>query len=124
MQGTSTHVRDPLPERPGFFVTLQMQAGSHRAAYRAFVPRKPRRFMEALALAARQARIDAGRKQVHVAAALDADQSTVARFERGQRPRDLEAMLLAYSDDTGLSPRELVERALDLWEYPGNGTGR
>jgi transcriptional regulator with XRE-family HTH domain len=83
-----------------------------------------RRFMEALAMAAREARVEKHRKQVHIAAALDADQSTVARFERGQRPRDLEAMLLAYSDDLDMSPRELVERALDLWDYGDNGNHR
>ena len=72
--------------------------------------------IEALAMSAREARKKAGLKQSRIAATLDVDQSTVARFEKGSWPQDPEAMILAYAEETGVSARKLITRALDLWE--------
>lgn len=73
-----------------------------------------------LALAAKQAREAAGRKQVHVAAAMDKNQSTVYRFEQGLSwPRDTELFVAAYAEDLDLDPLFLWESALELWRTRG-----
>lgn len=69
-----------------------------------------------LAKAARQARQEAGRKQVHIAASIDRDQSMIARFERGSAwPRDVDRIVAGYADDLGITEIALWERALALW---------
>jgi hypothetical protein len=66
--------------------------------------------------ACRDARIAAGRKQVHVAASADVDQSTVNRFEGATAwPRDMDRMVSAYADDLGIPALELWRRAIDAW---------
>jgi hypothetical protein len=69
-----------------------------------------------IARAARDARIAAGRKQVHVAASADVDQSTVHRFESAIAwPRDIDRMVAAYADDLDIPAVELWRRAVDAW---------
>lgn len=69
-----------------------------------------------LAVAAKELREIAGRKQVHIAASMDKDQSTVYRFEQGGTvPRDLDIFVAAYADDLEIKPSQIWERALELW---------
>ena len=69
-----------------------------------------------LARAASAAREAAGRKQVHVAASADLDQSSIARFEKGiSWPRQPDTIVGAYAEDLDVSPIQLWEQALQLW---------
>lgn len=69
-----------------------------------------------LSEALKAARVAAGRKQVHVAAALDRNQSTIHRFESGLGyPQDLDAVIAAYADDLGVDVLVLWEAAIALW---------
>jgi transcriptional regulator with XRE-family HTH domain len=70
-----------------------------------------------LATAAKRLREEQRRKQVHIAAALSIDQSSVYRFEAGNNwPRDPDAMIAAYAEDLDIDdPREIWEMALELW---------
>ena len=74
-----------------------------------------------LALAAAQAREDAGRRTFHIAASppgkLGLDPSTVWRFERGGRwPRNPDLVVDLYAADLDIEPIELWKRALEMWE--------
>lgn len=98
-----------------------MKVGLQHASY---VPRMDHNAMlPYLARAARDARMAKARKQVHVAASLDRDQSTVARFEKAAGgngvkigwPTNPDAMVAAYADDLDISPLEIWRTALDLW---------
>lgn len=73
-----------------------------------------------LARAAVQAREGAQRKQVHVAASADRDQSSIYRFEQnakgdGKWPRDTDRIVAAYADDLEMRPIDLWQTALDMW---------
>lgn len=69
-----------------------------------------------LARVAGEARIEADVKHVRIAAALDMDQSTISRFERGEAwPRDADAIIRAYAEELGLDERELWRRGLERW---------
>jgi hypothetical protein len=69
-----------------------------------------------LAQAAQEARLEAGRLEVHVAAALNRDQSTINRFEQGKAwPRNPDETIQAYADDLGVDPRQIWTRAIELW---------
>lgn len=69
-----------------------------------------------VAEAAKEAREEANRLQVHIAAEMDKNQSTVARFEdHTSTPRNVDAMIAAYGRDLDLDPRQLWARALELW---------
>lgn len=77
-----------------------------------------------VARAARRLREQAGRKQVHIAAALDRDQSTIYRFEQNGLPDgpffgwpgETDAYLAAYADDLGIDDVKLIwALALDMW---------
>lgn len=76
-----------------------------------------------LARAARELREGAEppRKQVHVAAALSIDQSTVYRFEQGESwPRQTDAVVAAYAEDLDIDDaREIWELALRMWKEHG-----
>jgi hypothetical protein len=77
-----------------------------------------------LSLAAKQMREEADRLQVHVAASLSKNQSTIARFEDAQGwPRNVDLTVAAYADDLGVHPRELWARALELWSS-ANGSSK
>jgi hypothetical protein len=56
-----------------------------------------------LALTCRESRLAARRKQVHIGAGADVDQSTVNR------------VVAAYADDLGIKPVELWQQAIDRW---------
>lgn len=78
------------------------------------VARTPDPLLVALARICREARVAAGRKQVHIAARLDVDQSTVARFERaGGWPQNIGSIVTAYAEELDLDQWELWQRALD-----------
>jgi hypothetical protein len=69
-----------------------------------------------LAAAARELREQADRKQVHVAAGADVDQSTVWRFEHsGTFPRNVDSLIAAYAEDLSMSPIEIWAKALEMW---------
>lgn len=73
-----------------------------------------------LAQAARKARETAGRKQVHVAASADKDQSSIYRFEQGEGwPRDTDLIVAAYADDLDCDPIEIWEQAISMWREAG-----
>lgn len=69
-----------------------------------------------LAEVAREAREEVGIKHVRIAAALNMDQSSVSRFEKGEAwPRDPDAFIQAYGEELGIDPRVLWQRALERW---------
>lgn len=69
-----------------------------------------------LARVAAEARSEADLKHVRIAAALDMDQSTISRFERGEAwPRDADTVIRAYAEELGIDERELWRRALERW---------
>lgn len=69
-----------------------------------------------VATAAKAARQDAGLRQVHVAAAIDRDQATIFRFERGDAwPRDPDLILHGYELALELDPFDIWQAAVDLW---------
>lgn len=84
------------------------------------MPRRPvhNAILPYLGAAARDARHDRGRHQVHVAVELGArSDSTIRRFERGEAwPRDPDAMVQAYARDLDLDPVEIWKDAVARWE--------
>jgi hypothetical protein len=80
------------------------------------VPDDGDRMLPWIAKVCREARLAAGRRQVHIAVRADVDQSTVNRFETVQGwPRDVDRMIAAYGEDLGISSLELWRRAADAW---------
>jgi hypothetical protein len=74
--------------------------------------------------AAQELREDHERKQVHIAAAMDADQSTIWRFEHDPGwPKNPDLTVAAYAEDLDITPIELWERALALWRKSGEVDG-
>lgn len=70
-----------------------------------------------LSRACTAARKTANRKQVHVAASADVDQSTIARFERAVAwPRHTDRVVAAYADDLDIDAIDLWREALRLWQ--------
>lgn len=66
--------------------------------------------------ACKEAREQSDLLQVHIAASISRNQSTVTRFEGHEgQPRDIDEMVAAYANDLGLTPQELWARALKLW---------
>lgn len=66
------------------------------------------------------AREDAQKRQVHVAAAADMDQSAITRFEHGQSwPRNPDRLVQAYADCVGVDAHVLWRRAIDRWDEAG-----
>jgi hypothetical protein len=75
-----------------------------------------------LSKAASAARDEARRKQVHVAAGADVDQSTIWRFERaGAWPRNPDRVVAAYAEDLDITAFDLWEEALRLWREHREG---
>lgn len=67
--------------------------------------------------AAREARLQAGRLQVHVAASAGVNQSTIDRFEKHEAwPRDPDRFVNAYADDLDIRPDQIWAEALRLWQ--------
>lgn len=91
------------------------QARDHGTAYLAPVA-DPDSMLYWLTQAAGQMREAAGRIQVHVAASLSVDQSTIGRFESGiSWPRNPDKTIRAYADDLDIEPIQIWEEALRLW---------
>ena len=69
-----------------------------------------------LGRACRTAREEAGVKQVRIAAAIDVNQATIARFEEGIAwPRQPEELLMAYASELFMDVRLLWLHAFVLW---------
>jgi predicted transcriptional regulator len=75
-----------------------------------------RPFLPWLGRACRQAREERGVVQVKIAAAIEVNQATIARFEDGSAwPRKPEEVLMAYASELDLDMRLLWVQALVLW---------
>ena len=75
-----------------------------------------RPFLPWLGLACRQAREERGIVQVRIAAAIEVNQATIARFEDGSAwPRKPEEVLMAYASELDIDMRLLWVQALVLW---------
>lgn len=71
-----------------------------------------------LGIAAGELRRRAGRKQVHVAAAANLDQSTIWRFEHGENkgfPSNVDSIVDAYASDLDLDAAEVWALGVELW---------
>jgi predicted transcriptional regulator len=69
-----------------------------------------------LGRACRQAREERGVVQVKIAAAIEVNQATIARFEDGTAwPRRPEQVLMAYADELDMDVRLLWLHAFVLW---------
>jgi len=69
--------------------------------------------LPALAATVKEARIASGRKNSHFAAAANADQSTMTRFEQGRAwPRDPDSIVRGYATVLGVQPADLWCEAL------------
>jgi len=76
----------------------------------------PRPFLPWLGRACRQAREDRNVVQVRIAAAIEVNQATIARFEEGIAwPRKPEEVLLAYASELDMDVRLLWLHAFVLW---------
>ena len=75
-----------------------------------------RPFLPWLGRACRQAREEKGVVQVRIAAAIEVNQATIARFEDGSAwPRRPEEVLLAYASELEMDVRLLWVHAFVLW---------
>ena len=75
-----------------------------------------RPFLPWLGRAFRQAREDRGVVQVKIAAAIEVNQATIARFEDGTAwPRRPEDVLMAYASELEMDVRLLWVHAFVLW---------
>jgi predicted transcriptional regulator len=75
-----------------------------------------RPFLPWLGRACRQAREERGVVQVKIAAAIEVNQATIARFEDGTAwPRHPEEVLMAYASELGMDVRLLWLHAFVLW---------
>lgn len=76
----------------------------------------PGTMLSALSHVCVEARRQAGRKRVHIAARVNLTEKTIERFEQSERwPRDIEAMVAAYAHEAGLEPVDLWLRAIEYW---------
>jgi len=73
-------------------------------------------FLSWIGRACRQARRERGVHQVQIAAAMNVNQATIARFEDGTAwPRRPEEVLMAYAEVLGMDVRVLWLHGLVLW---------
>lgn len=76
----------------------------------------PRPLLPWLGRACRTAREEANVKQVKIAAAIEVNQATIARFEEGTAwPRQPEELLMAYASELDMDVRLLWLHAFVLW---------
>jgi DNA-binding XRE family transcriptional regulator len=76
----------------------------------------PRPLLPWLGRACRTAREEANVKQVKIAAAIEVNQATIARFEEGMAwPRQPEEVLMAYASELFMDVRLLWLHAFVLW---------
>lgn len=112
-------VTSAVPDLIGALAARQTQAGMPDPPY------SPRTVAQGtmsywLARAAKAAREAADRKQVHVAASANKDQSSIYRFEQGKSwPQDTDLLVAAYADDLDIDPIDLWQAALDMWRESG-----
>ena len=96
--------------------TLGAMAGDADRTAGAEADRVPRPLLPWLGRACRTAREEAGVKQVRIAAAIDVNQATIARFEDGVAwPRNPEDVLMAYANELFMDVRLLWVHAFVLW---------
>lgn len=110
----------PVPDLLGTLRSRRAQAYEPEESYLAPVIARDSMLLW-LARAAVAAREAAGRKQVHIAASANRDQSSIFRFEqaakaKGGWPRDADRIVSAYADDLDIDPIDLWKHALALWE--------
>lgn len=115
-----THSFVCTPDLFGVFDRRKRPASTALQAYPAPVAKAKSADTESmlfwLTRAARARRVGAGRKQVHIAASADKDQSTVYRFEKAQSwPRDTDVFVEAYADDLDVEAIDLWSEALEMW---------
>jgi DNA-binding XRE family transcriptional regulator len=76
----------------------------------------PRPFLPWLARACREARKESNVVQVKIAAAIEVNQATIARFEDGVAwPKRPEEVLMAYATELGIDVRLLWVNGFILW---------
>ncbi len=75
----------------------------------------PRPFLPWLGRACRQAREERGVVQVKIAAAIEVNQATIARFEDGALAARPEEVLMAYASELDMDVRLLWLHAFVLW---------
>ena len=76
----------------------------------------PRPLLPWLGRACRQAREERNVVQVRIAAAIEVNQATIARFEEGTAwPRQPEEVLMAYASELDMDVRLLWVHAFVLW---------
>ena len=115
MQGTARTASDAPVSLLDVLSQRQAQARRHGATYLAPVADQDSMLFW-LARACKAAREAAGRKQVHVAASANSDQSTIARFEKATAwPRATDQIVAAYADDLDIDPLDLWQEAMRLW---------
>jgi hypothetical protein len=82
-------------------------------------PDPPDPLLVAIARVCRREREAAHIKQVRVAAEVDVDQSTLARFERAggwpRHPKSVGVYVRAYAKELDLDPAEILHKAVELW---------
>lgn len=72
--------------------------------------------LDHLGRACRQARIDAGLRQIDIATEAGTTHATISRFEAGKRwPLDPERLVDAYARECAARPRDLWHQAVDNW---------
>lgn len=69
--------------------------------------------LRALGGAARQARLDAGLRQIDIAAAAKVSHGTISRFETSGRAEDQEAIVRAYEAECEFEAGTLWRRAVE-----------
>lgn len=100
----------------GVLRNRQTQAQEEGAPYLRLVPNTDA-MLHWLAKACADARVASQRKQVHIAAGADLDQSAVWRFEAGKGwPREPDKLIAAYADDLDIDPAQIWEAALEMWK--------
>lgn len=116
MQGTPSEARQDTPDLLSMLSQRRTQAQRAGAPYLAPVAEQDT-MLHWLAQTCREARKAADRKQVHVAAGADVDQSTVNRFESATAwPRNADRVVAAYADDLEIEPVQLWAEALANWQ--------
>lgn len=72
--------------------------------------------LAALAWACRKERRSASEPRWHIARAANVDEATVVRFEQVKAwPRDVDGIVDAYAQCTGVEPQDLWEAAFHAW---------
>lgn len=74
------------------------------------------RILEHLGQAARQARLDAGLRQIDIATTAGVSHTIISQFERAVFwPERLDEIVAAYAQETGCEPVDVWAAALDRW---------